>query len=377
MKKIILFAIIASSLFVACKSGYKAYKKGDYYKGAIDAIHLLKKSPSSEKARYVLSKTYPLAISTAQRNISIAKQSTSPTNYEEVVLQYQNINDLADNIYRCPAALEIIPKPEEFHTELSEAKEMAASQCYDLGLKNLETGTLEGGRSAFNLFLRTNNYVNGYRNVIQLLDEARYQGTLRVMFEKPITNSRFQYSADFFSSSLYTDLGIYAEKKLVRLFNYENGTNTGKVNPHQYLVLNFEDFTVGNVFESKNTVEISRDSVITGTVTIEGKKVNVYGTVKAKLTTFRREIKSGGILSVRIFDNQNRLIQQRNFSGEYTWYTVWGQYNGDSRALTKEQLRQCNGEPALPPAPQDLFIEFTKPIYSQTLSYLKQYYNKY
>ena len=163
----------------------------------------------------------------------------------------------------------------------------------------------------------------------------------------------------------------------MRLFNYENGTNTGKVNPHQYLVLNFEDFTVGNVFESKNTVEISRDSVITGTVTIEGKKVNVYGTVKAKLTTFRREIKSGGILSVRIFDNQNRLIQQRNFSGEYTWYTVWGQYNGDSRALTKEQLRQCNGEPALPPAPQDLFIEFTKPIYSQTLSYLKQYYNKY
>ena len=91
---------------------------------------------------------------------------------------------------------------------------MAASQCYDLGLKNLETGTLEGGRSAFNLFLRTNNYVNGYRNVIQLTDEARYQGTLRVMFEKPLTNSRFQYSADFFSANLYTDLSIYAEKKI-------------------------------------------------------------------------------------------------------------------------------------------------------------------
>jgi hypothetical protein len=143
------------------------------------------------------------------------------------------------------------------------------------------------------------------------------------------------------------------------------------------LVLNFEDFSIGNVYDSKKTVDLKRDSVIVGTATIDGKKVNVYNTVTAKLNSFRREIKSGGILSVRVFDQQNRLIEQRNFSGEYVWYTNWSTYNGDDRALTADQKKQCEQNPQLPPSQQTLFVEFTKPIYSQAFSYIRQFYNKY
>jgi hypothetical protein len=61
MKKIykLLFLLAVTMLTFACSSGYKAMKKGDYYKAVIDAVDKLRSSPRSDKAGYVLTKAYP------------------------------------------------------------------------------------------------------------------------------------------------------------------------------------------------------------------------------------------------------------------------------------------------------------------------------
>ncbi len=377
MKQHLLIAITIILVATSCSTGYKSYKKGDYYKAAIDAVDKLKSSPGSDKAEYVLSKTYPLALQDAQREIEYAKLDNSPNNYENIVLQYERINQLAYNIYHCPAANKIIPKPTEFPQELSEARQKAASQVYEMGLKALNANTLMDARSAYQLFQRSNNYVYGYQDVLKLIDEARFQGTLRVIFEKPVTSPKYQYSADFFSINLLSEISKHLEKRLIKFYNYDGYGTSSNVRPHQYLVLNFEDFSIGNVYDSKKTIDVKRDSVKVGTAKIEGKNVDVYNTVTAKLNTFRREIKSGGLLSVRIYDEKNQLIEQRNFSGEYVWYTTWNTFNGDERALTAEQKRLCERSPEIPPSQQTLFVEFTKPIYTQAYSYIRQFYNKY
>ncbi len=376
MKKILVIVVLFSVLS-ACKSGYKAYKKGDYYKATIDAVDKLKSSPTNEKATFVLSKTYPMALQTAKREINNAKLSNQPGNFELIVEQYEQLNHLAKTIYSSPAALEIIKQPEEFITELADAKNTAAGQTYEMGLKSLETGTLQSARVAYKQFLRTNEYVYGYSNVLKLIEEARYQGTMRVVVEKPQTGMRYQYSADFFSSNLVAEITKSLEQRMVQFYNYDNYAANFSEKPHQYLVLNFEDFSIGNVFDSQQTVELKKDSVHVGYATVDGKKVDVYNTVTAKLTTFRREIKSGGILSVKIIDQQNRIIEQRNFSGEYVWYTAWAKFNGDERALTSQQKRLCELQPTMAPSQQILFTEFTKPIYSQAVNYIKQFYYKY
>lgn len=377
MKQQLLIAITIILVATSCSTGYKAYKKGDYYKAAFDAVDKLKSSPGSEKAQYVLSKTYPLALQDAQREIEYAKLENTPNNYENVVLQYERINQLAYNIFHCPAASKIIPKPTEFPAELSDARQKAAAQVYEMGLKALDAGTIFDSRNAMQLFQRSNNYVYGYRDALKLIEEARFQGTLRVMFEKPVTGMKYQYSADFFSTNLISELSRNLEKRMIKIYNFDQYGNNSEVRPHQYLVLNFEDFSIGNVFDSKKTIDLKRDSVKVGTAKVQGKNVDVYNTVTAKLNVFRRELKSGGILSVRIFDQQNRLIEQRNFSGEYVWHTTWSTFNGDERALTAEQKAQCNIDPQIPPSQQTLFVEFTKPIYSQAYNYIRQFYNKY
>jgi hypothetical protein len=376
MKKILLFCV-GLLILSSCATGYKAYKKGDYLKASFDAVERLKANPSNEKAGYVLSKSYQAGVDITLRDIENAKQENSPTNYERVVSYYEQLNLLADNIYHSKAANNIIKTPFEYKAELNQARDKAAEQVYDLGMKSLEVGTVIEARNALNLFSRVNNYVYGYKNVLKLIDEARFQGTLRIMFEKPVTSPKYQYSADFFSTNLISELSRNLEKRMIKFYSYENLGSNSSVQPHQYLVLNFEDFSIGNVFDSKKTIDVKRDSVKVGTAKVDGKTVDVYNTVTAKFNTFKREIKSGGILSVRIYDAKNQLIEQRNFSGEYIWSTSWNTYNGDDRALTAEQKALCEKEPQLPPSQQNLFVEFTKPIYSQAYSYIRYYYSKW
>jgi len=104
----------------------------------------------------------------------------------------------------------------------------------------------------------------------------------------------------------------------------------------------------------------------------------VYNTVKAKLTTNRRELISNGVLDVTIIDFPlNKVVSQRKFPGQFVWYTEWGFFNGDERALNNDQLALCKKKPVSPPGQQDLFIEFTKPIFNQVSPFLKSFYSKY
>ena len=375
MKQYIYLSTIVLILFAsACSSGYKAYKKGDYYKATISSIEKLRNSSGNEKAQFVLSRSYPLAQKTALRNIENASLSTQQNKFDIIVQEYEKLNHMADEIYRTPRALEIFPNPQSFPRELSDAKEQAAEQAYQAGLKALNVGTLPQARVALNLFTRANQYVNGYKNVLSLIEDARYEATLRVVFEKPITNNRFQYSADFFSQNLFSEISNALKSRMVRFYTYNERSN---IFPHQYLVLNFEDYSIANVVEKRNTIDVKRDSVKVGTVRIDGVNRDVFNTVTAKYTEVQREIKSGGILSVRIFDTAtNALIESRNFAGEYVWVNTYATYRGDERALSSAQLANCQREAVQPPPHQQMFVEFTKPIYTQAVSFIRSYYNR-
>lgn len=379
MKKINQFLLLSFIILIAsaCSTGSTAYKHGDYYKACLESIERLRSNPKS-KAAAVLVSSYPLAQKTAQREIDNAQIANGADKFDVVVYQYEKLNQLANEIYNCPKALELIPHPTEYAAELSNAKQMAAEQAYASGLNALNAGTLDQARLAYQYFQNANKYVNGYKDVSNKMSDARYAATLRVIVQKPYTNANFQYSADFFFTNLLAELRQNSQNRFIRFYTQEEARKENMRNPHQFIMLNFEDFSVGNVRESSDTKEEKRDSVVVGTVKVEGKTYNSYNTVKAKITTFRREISSGGILSMRIVDAQNNQeLQRKNLTGTYVWKTSWANFKGDDRALNSEQKKMCTREPEVPPSQQDLFIEFTKPIYSQAISYISSVYSRY
>jgi hypothetical protein len=381
MKKfnsIIVVGLLVLLATTACNTAQKAYRKGDYYKATIEAIARLRNKPDDNKAQTVLLNAYPMAQKTALREIENANVRDDLHKYDIMVYQYSRLNNIANQIYASPKAYELIPRPAEYQAEIAEAKRKAAEHLYNLGEAALAYRTLEQSRIAYNHFNRANEYVYGYKDVFNKIEESLYYGTLRVLVDRPVTAGKYQLSAEFFSNNLIAEMTRQSQHKFIRFYTMEEAQSLKMNNPHQFLVFDFTDYTIGNVRETINTQELKRDSVVVGTVNVDGKAYNAYNTVYAKFTTNRREILSAGVLSVRIIDAPtNRIIQHQNFVGEYVWFTEWSGYSGDERALTDKQKRMTQLQPVLPPPHQDLFIEFTKPIYSQVLTFVRSAYRNY
>ena len=104
----------------------------------------------------------------------------------------------------------------------------------------------------------------------------------------------------------------------------------------------------------------------------------VYGTVKATLYHYTKTTISKGIVSFRIIDAKTgALLSVQKMPGEFVWKSEWATFNGDERALSAEQLRLTKQKELPAPAAQDLFIEFTRPIYDQITTKLKDFYKGY
>jgi hypothetical protein len=106
--------------------------------------------------------------------------------------------------------------------------------------------------------------------------------------------------------------------------------------------------------------------------------VKVYGTVKATMYYSKKTTTSKGVLNFRIIDAKtNAVLAVERMPGEHVWISEWATFNGDERALTPQQLQLCKQREKIPPAPQELFIEFTKPIYDRLTVKIKDFYKGY
>lgn len=378
MKKYLFPALVILFLLNACSTGKKALEHGDYYMATLQAVKRLRSNPDSRKALNALKDSYPLALSYYKGKIDNALSANAPFKYSEIVGHYEKINNMADEINRCPAAMKVIPEVQSYPSELANARQKAAEEQYQAGLTRERENTREAWKAAYYNYRQADQFVPGYRDVRERMAIAKTNATLKVIVEHILVPRNYQLTSDFFLNQIMESLATGSSGEFVKFYTPEAAGNAGIDQPNQVLKLNFDEFTVGQVYDKETIQELKRDSVVVGTVDIPGGKKNVYGTVKAKLITYRRELISNGLLDATILDFQlNSVLSEKKFPGQYVWFTEWGSFNGDERALTKEQLALCNRKPALPPGPQALFVEFTKPIYTQVTSYLKSFYSRY
>ncbi|MGI9543026.1 MAG: hypothetical protein ACR2MX_07175 [Cyclobacteriaceae bacterium] len=104
----------------------------------------------------------------------------------------------------------------------------------------------------------------------------------------------------------------------------------------------------------------------------------VYGSVKATMHIFSKTLTSRGVLDFQIIDAYSqRVLTQEKMPGEFVWYTEWGYFNGDERALDSYFMEITKLKEATPPPPQDLFVAFTQPIYRQVTHKIRNFYRTY
>jgi len=356
-----------------CTTGKNALQKGDYDASVEKAVSRLQSAPKNTEAMEVLKTAYSLALQNHLRRVEDAKLSADPFRWESILYDYQKINQLGDQINSCPTCLTLVPNPSRYVKEVSDSKYNSAEARYNSGLKFLNEGNRLSAKKAYYEFEKAQNFYPDFKQVKNKLDDAYWAAVVRVVVQPILVNSSYyKLSADYFQQQIDNFIRNYSRNKFVIFYSEQQATDQ-KITPDQVLSLNFDDFVVGQTYVKERVEKLKRDSVVIGE-TREGKPR--YGTVRANLSIFEKNISSSGLLDLTITDWQSRkVVQQQKIPGTYVWRDSWASYKGDDRALTKQQLAFCKRREAIPPPPGTMFLEFTKPIYSQLVSNISSYYN--
>jgi hypothetical protein len=382
MKAPLRYLAVGFILFtVSCsKSGTKALEKGNYYEAVLQAVEKLKKDTDNSKSSEVLPTAYKNAQSEFLRDIDRVQNANQQFRWASVLDYYTKLNKMQDAIEHCTACRRLV-SPQTYFKEAENARDNAAAERYALGTDLLKgRPSKETARMAYEHFEKITIFAPNYKDARNRLEDALNIGSYHVVVEQPKINSRlYQYSNEYFQGKVDEFLRTNRRmNKFIRFYSPEEA-KTVKLSPDQVVRLEFIDFVVGetNIQTDRQTVT-SKDSVKTGEANVNGKKVPVYGKVNAQIVKSRKAVRSRGILSMEIYDFQtNKVLSREEIPGEFTWTNEWASFNGDERALTSAELNMTRNREQLPPPPQQLFIEFTKPIYDQVTSRIKRFYEKY
>lgn len=368
------YFLYLSILIMGCATGKKALQKGDYDAAVIKAVERLKNSPQNKEAMEVLPSAFELALKTNLRKIEEAKLSNDPLKWENIVLRYQKINQLSDEIYTCPSCLSLVPNPPKYVKMVEDSKYQAAEARYLMGERALRENNRSSARAAYNHFLKAKNYYPSLKGIQEKIDEAYWAAVLKVVVQPAqISSSAYKLSNDYFQQEITNYLANFSGNLFVRFYT-PSQANKQNIRADQLIELSFVDFVVGRTYVKERVEKLKRDSVLIG----ENRQGKIYGTVHATYHVFEKQVTSSGLLNFSVIDlNTNKRLRNQPISGTSIWVDQWAVYSGDQRALDRQQYNLTRKPEVMPPSPGNLFVEFTKPIYSQLIDHINAFYSRY
>lgn len=374
-----LLILLVITILSACTSGKKLYERGAYYEAVMASVQKLRQNPDHKKSVEALKNSYPMALEFLETDAKNQIASNSPNKWRNAIAAYDKINQMYESIRQSPKALKIIKDPKNFYNEIGPLKEKAAEESYNAGIDALMKGNREEAKKAYYNFADAQAFSPGYKDVVEYLDKAKDEATLKVIVEQVAVPARYSLSGDFFQDKVEEFLHQnYPDRGFIKFFTPEEAQRIKLARIDQYLRIQFDDFSVGNTNVTERVETMKRDSVKVGEAKINGKNVPVYNTVTAKVTTVRKEVISSGLLSMIVRDGKSDgVLTHKKFSGQYTWFSTWARFNGDERALTDQQISLSKKKELQPPPAQDLFLLFADPIYGQLTSGLQSFYRNY
>ncbi len=377
MQKIVI--LLSVVLLWSCSSGKKQLERGNYNTSIERAVKRLQNSPNNRKARETLRQAYDLSQQKHLRTVTQLKSSSARFKWDQIADAYDQMNWIHDKIWQCPACLEVVPSPRNYRNEFNEASTQAAEERYTAGVEELNKQTREAAIAAFRHFERVQYLKPNYKDTPAKLELARERATLKVMLDQiPVHSRRFGLTHEFFQNQIYEFLDQNQLSEFVRFYSPVEAQRSGLNQPDHVVVMQFDDFVVGQTYIKEKTRSFTKDSVIVGQVDVGGVSKDVYGKVRAEFTTFTKYLDSKGLLDMRIYDGRtDRILFQRKMPGQYQWISEWATFKGDERALTDGQIALARRREAPSPEPQFLFAKFCAPIYDQASGHLRRFYAKY
>jgi len=363
--KRVLFMLFTLAVVQACTSGKAALKQGDYYDAVLASVKRLRESPNNKKATQVLTQAYPLAIEFIDTNIQNGIKSDDPRKWRNAVEGYNKINYVNDQIKTSMGAMKLITNPQTRFKELAEAKEKAADEAYNEGVNNMMKNSRQDYKNAYFNFKDANDFKQGYRESIEMMNQAEFNATIRVAFEE-INGTRFNYGT--FQPVI---------SSLQRLFlSFKPIAQKDTVPAQQYLRIIFNGYQENRPTIS-NSVQNYSDSVKIGEKTVNNQKVPVKEKITARVTIYEKIIPYSGAVQLFIKDaRSNAELSNSRISNELSWSNRWASCTGDSRCIPAGVKGLCNGRESYPAGGQ-LITLAKKDLDAKLAGALTNFYRNY
>ena len=370
-------ALIASFL-TSCNPSMKAFKNGNYHDATIKAVKQLRNNPDSKNALDVIQKSYPMELDYERQRIQELTISNQPDKYFNITETYTRLNDLADEITRCPAALEVLKPVVYFHPQLQKVEKLAWEEQYSASEKLMDTGNYLHARSAVKRLEWIKEKNPEYKDLPKLLEEARSLATLKTVVElKPEVHENYDINAGVFYQRMFDYLNKNIKNEFIRFYKPDLAEEIS-LSPNEILTIQFLEFQIGTLAEREKQTSYESDSVVVGTYTnSDGNEYEAYGTVKAKVTTYENELPSTTLMELNIIDfNTKEVLASKKFHSEYIWKNRWATFNGDERAVPQDLIKLTKRKQQMPPPPQEMFLLLSDPVFNDASQYLRSYYKK-
>lgn len=326
MRFLYICLFLALVVLDSCSSGKAAFKQGDYYEAVLTSVARLRQNDDHKKSREVLSLSYQAAIDYLQTDAQNRIASNDNFKYRSALQDYQRINHLYEEIRTSPGALKVIPNPVNKYKELNDLKTKAAEESYELGIQSMMKGTRQDAKDAYFLFVDANNFVPGYRESIEMMEQSKFNATLKVVVEPALENV---YDWNF-DPIVYGFTG----NQFVKFYSPRQAEEAKLEKYDQLLKVIVNGYQESGPQLSRR-VEDQKDSVKTGEKTVNGVKVPVYQKVSAKVTIIEKKVTSRGSITLLIIDRESKAeLSNSEITSSQSWTDSWAIFTGDVRALT-------------------------------------------
>lgn len=363
-------------LLVSCSTGKQIEKRytGDD-KIVFALIEKLKKNPSDAEAAKQFPEAYRQAAET-RKNIN--KDTYTNMNEGDRWIEISKQLAVAEKLYveikGNTTLSKLIPNPWNPEEKIRDAKLNAAEEYYNQGLAFLNYNNRPYAQKAYNAFTKANNAYPNYKDVKNLLAQAKELATIKVMV-RPVNYYNFGWNywgfdRDYLQYKMVQDLNNSSYYQNVRFYT-DRDANAQRVQPDKVVELNFNELYISPVSRDQYTIRRSK-KIKTGE-TKSNPPQPIYETVNATVYVTRQVLQSRASLDCRIYDwvsGSNLLMAQ--FPDNYAWKEERARYTGDSRALEPSDWNLINNNSGITiPGRNEIAERLINNCYNQLLSRIR------
>lgn len=373
--KLYSFFFLLAITFVSCKNAEKLYRQGRYDEAVEQAAKKLSKKPGDAATLDILQNAYRYAVSDHEKKIENYTNSNSDLRWENIYREYISLQNLYEAIRRSPSVYEVV-QPTDYSSFVTTYKEEAGNVRYERGLELMDQNTKKGYRDAYNEFQKALSLKPGDLSIKQKLDEAFANAVTNVVILPP-SRFGFQYSSYFydFNSFNYDMLRYLNNNNRSQFLRFYSPNEAVNMRADNVAEMRFSDINIGRYRDQRSTREVSKQIVGKERVIKADSVVKEYITVKAKITTIRRELQADGLLQATIRDIDNRYLWSDTYRSDYKWVYSFAIYTGDERALSEEDKKIINQREQFPPSNDEIIRVIMNDILNKAQCGISDYYN--